>query len=191
LPIWTSFADRIQERLNQDDDVRLWQVALETVLGDAAFLCRQQRAKLEIVAQVGCCSHWLSPHNKGSWFRYGWFAWCSGYGSIGHCIFGLPEFKWSAAWKWVPRESSWEPLERIGSQRRLLFRVAVPARTARHVRAIIHTCWSPRTPTISEKMQRAYAFVKTGSEWRFDAMSGRWGEQRAVEYEKRAGRLSR
>jgi hypothetical protein len=189
--VWALFAGRIQEHLNQDDDVRLWQAALDTVLGDARFLCRHHRAKPEIVAQVGCCARWLSPHNKGSWFRYKRFAWASGYERTGRWTRGLPAFEWVTTWRWVPTDSSWEPLERIGGTRRLLFRVAVPARTARHVRAIIHTCWLPRTPTTSDKLLRAYAFVKTDSEWRFDSVSGRRGEKGAVEYEGGARRSLR
>jgi hypothetical protein len=174
--IWRLFAAQIEGHLTDDDDPRLWQAAIETIVADATFLCDRHVGKEHLFAEVGRCSHWLSPHNKGSWFSYARFAWPSGYGGSGWSISGLPEFDWSLIWKWT-RNVGWEPVERLDGKRRLVLRVAVPARTARHVRAVVHTQWSPGTPTLpKEKLVKAYGFQKSEDVWRFIAASGRNSE---------------
>jgi len=171
--IWQSFAGAIENYLTDDDDPRLWQVAIETMLGDATFLCHRYVGKEHLFVEVGRCFHWLSPHNKGSWFSYGRFAWPTGYGGSGRSITGLPEFDWSVTWKWTKRESGWKPVERLDGKRPLALRIAVPARTARYARAVIHTLWSPGSPTApNKKLLKGYAFQRSGNKWCFVATSG-------------------
>ena len=67
------------------------------------------------------------------------FAWPTGYGWHGSLIYGLPEFDWFLTWEWIMRDSRWEPADGIHRKRSLLFRIAIPARTTRHVRAVAHS----------------------------------------------------
>ena len=172
---WTSFANRLEEHLTDHDDPLLWQVAIQTVLTEAAFLCRHRRGKQEIFAEIGCCSHWMSPHNNGSWFSDGRFAWPTGYGSDGFTIMGLPQFDWSEKWMWIDGDDEhWKPVAKISGKRPLVFRMAVPARTARHVRAVVHTLWAPGSPTVpDEKLFQGYAFENTNDQWSCVATSGK------------------
>jgi hypothetical protein len=163
---WDDFDYYIRAALTADDDVRLWHVAVNEMFRDAEFLCRHARSKSPIYTQVGSCSHWLSPHNNGSWLADARFAWPSGYGGGRNSIFGLPEFDWSLTWRWNKRNNRWTPDDQIRGQRPLTFRVAVPARTAKHSRAVVHTIWMPASPTIPDtKLLQAYGFVNKDSEW--------------------------
>jgi hypothetical protein len=167
------FADRIGEHLRGDDDRDFWDTAVQTIIPDAEILCHRCSGKYRIFAQVGGCSHWLSPHNKGSWFPDPRFAWPTGYGRNGSLIFGLPEFDWSVSWEWIMGESRWEPIGVVHGKRFLLFRVALPARTARHVRAVAHTLWTPGPPTVPKKeLLQGYAFAKMKDGWHSVGISG-------------------
>jgi hypothetical protein len=178
-----SCSEAIESQLKDGDDHRLWQTVIQAVLADASFLCRQYRGKDEIFTEIGRCSHWWSPHAKGSWFSYKRFAWPSGYGSGGLAILGLPQFDWSLTWRWTQTESAWELIPQKSGKRPLVLRIAVPARTTRHVRAVVHTLWSPGSPTISnKKLLEGYAFEKIDDEWRFVAVSRRKGARELAEY---------
>jgi hypothetical protein len=168
-------APGLLEKLSDGDDPRLWEVAITRVFGDAEILSRSNRSKRPIFAQIGRCSHWLSPHNNGDWFKQiEKFAWPSGYGRNGSLIFGLPEFDWSVVWKWDETNAGWEAVPMLPGKRILLFRVALPGRTARHVRAVVHTIWTPGSPTIpKEELLQGYAFRKTDGVWKYVAVSGR------------------
>lgn len=92
MDLYSQFSPGIADHLRDADDAGLWSTAVGEVMTDATFLCRHRTVRTPIYARVGCCSHWLSPHNNGSWFRDGRFAWPSGYGGSGWSIRGLPEF---------------------------------------------------------------------------------------------------
>jgi hypothetical protein len=163
---WNDFSRDLRAKFTVDDDERLWQAAIDEVFGDAEFLCHQATSRTLVYARVGSCSHWLSPHNNGSWLPDAHYAWPSGYGANGHSILGLPEFDWSLMWRWNNRELSWTPESEYRGKRPLTFRVAVPARTARHIRAVVHALWTPGPPTVpTEKLVQAYGFMRTNSEW--------------------------
>lgn len=179
---WDEFGSRLRAELTVDDDLQLWQVAVTELLRDAEFLCRHAQSNSPIYTELGCCSHWLSPHNYGSWLADARFAWPSGYGGGRHSIFGLPEFDWSFLWQWSTRDKRWTPSEQIRGRRPLSFRVVVPARTARHSRAVVHAIWIPGSPTIPQtKLLQAYGFVKKGSEW--DCTS-KFGKDNAYDVER-------
>jgi hypothetical protein len=165
--IWPCFAILIEENLTTDDDPCLWQTALERIIPDAESICRNYRGKDRIFIQIGSCSHWMSPHNNGSWFPDARFAWPSGYGSTGSIIFGLPEFDWSLIWERIGNENDgWQAAERACGRRPLVLRVALPARTARHVRAVVHTVWRPGSPANPKtKLVQGYAFQRQNDRW--------------------------
>jgi hypothetical protein len=151
----------ITEHLSEDDDPDLWEVATTALLAEAAELARDARA--EVYAEVGCCHHWISPHRPIRWTVGGGFAWPFGYNKTvtGFSYRSLPEFTWSVCFRWTGED--WEP-DRTG-RRCLLFRVAIPARTARHFQAAIHTIWTPRSPTTREKLLQLYGFRKQTGVW--------------------------
>ena len=173
--LWQCFATGILECLTIDDDPNLWEMAVRKILTNAEYLCQSYRGPDQIFSRIGSCSHWLSPHNKGSWFKSDVkFAWPAGYGRSGSAIFGLPEFDWSLFWEWNKVDDLWKPVPRASGKRSLLFRVALPARTARHERAVVHTLWTPGSPTMpKEKFLKGYAFKKINGNWRYAATSGR------------------
>lgn len=172
--LWSCFAATV-EHLEAGDDPRLWRVAVETIVADAETLCRRTPGKGRVFARLGRCSRWMSPHNKGSWFKGRRFAWPTGYGSNGSTVFGLPEFDWSLTWEWgIGPHTRWEPAEGPAGKRPLLLRIALPARTARHVKAVAHTLWTPGPPTgPKEPLLQGYAFEKGPGGWRCVTTCGR------------------
>jgi hypothetical protein len=155
----------IAEHLTGDDDPELWDVATTTLLAEAEALA--SAAQQVVYTQVGCCHHWISPHHPIRWTADGGFAWPFGYDktTTGWSYRALPAFTWSAFLKWTGQ--AWEP-GRTG-KRCLVFRISIPARTARHMQAAIHTVWSPRSPTTKEKVVQLYGFRKQKGVWSLTA----------------------
>ena len=76
----------------------------------------------------------------------------------------------------------WEVAERIEGKRPLTLRVAVPARTTRHPRAVIHVLWTPGSPTtIRRKLLQAYGFERTGQRWELNTT---FGDRRPYEVQR-------
>ena len=171
---WDTFAAEICQKLTNDDDERLWQSAVNELFRDARFLCEHSRTNSLIFTRIGSCSHWLSPHNNGSWLQDARYAWPSGYGGSGWSIRGLPELDWSLSWQWEERDKTWVAVEEIHGKRPLIFRVAVPSRSARHQRAVVHALWTPGSPTVpKKKLLQAYGFTKVGERWECTSTFGR------------------
>jgi len=151
----------IAAHLTSDDDPDLWDVATTTLLAEAGVAAADSRDA--VYAQVGCCHHWISPHHPIRWTADGGFAWPFGYDNTttGWSYRALPEFTWSESLRWAG--GGWEP-GRTG-RRCLVFRVAIPARTARHLQAAVHTIWTPRSPTEREKVVQLFGFRKREGVW--------------------------
>jgi hypothetical protein len=152
---------RIACHLTQDDDPALWDVATTAVLADAGAAATGTRD--EVYVQIGCCHHWISPHRPIRWAAGGGFAWPFGYDptTTGWSYRALPAFTWSEWLKWTG--GGWEP-GRTG-RRCLVFRVAIPARTARHSQAAVHTIWTPRCPAGREKAVELFGFRRREGVW--------------------------
>ena len=169
----TSFAEvttmlhpQIVEHLTADDDLAYWDIAAATLLNEAE--ARAAQAKQDVYAEIGCCRHWISPHHPLRWYVGGeFFAWPFGYNKTvsGHEYCALPEFTWSESLKWTGE--AWE-LGRTG-ERRLVFRIAIPARTMRHLRASIHTIWTPNAPNTKDKSIELFGFRKRNGIWTLTA----------------------
>jgi hypothetical protein len=155
----------IAEHLTGDDDPDLWDVTTTTLLAEAAAAAVDTRE--EVYAQIGCCHHWISPHHPIRWTADGGFAWPFGYDktTTGWSYRALPAFTWSESLRWTG--DGWEP-GRTG-RRCLVFRVAIPARTARHLQAAVHTIWTPRSPTDREKVVQLFGFRKREGLWSLTA----------------------
>jgi len=154
----------ISAHLTADDDPDLWDVATTTLLAEAGATAADARE--EVYAQVGCCHRWIGPHLI-RWPADGGFAWPFGYDktTTGWSYRALPEYTWSESLKCTGQD--WEPV-RTG-KRCLVFRVTIPARTARHQQAAIHTIWTPRAPCSKEKIVRLYGFRKREGIWSLTA----------------------
>ena len=155
----------IAAHLTAEDDPDLWEVVTTTLLAEAGAAASDTRQ--EVYAQVGCCHHWISPHHPIRWAADGGFAWPFGYDktTTGWSYRALPEFAWSESLRWIG--DGWEQ-GRTG-RRCLVFRVAIPARTDRHLQAAIHTIWTPRPPTGSEKVVQLFGFRKREGVWSLKA----------------------
>lgn len=154
----------IAAQLDSTDDPGLWDVDVNTILADAAQMGRETHEV--IFARVGCCRHWIRPH-QSRWTAEGGFAWPFGYDktTTGFSFSALPELEWSIFFQWTG--ASWE-LGRTGA-RCLLLRVAIPARTTRHAQAAVHTIWTPRSPLSQEKVVQLYGFRKQDGIWQLMA----------------------
>jgi hypothetical protein len=139
---WTIFAPTIGRLLGEDDDPALWAAVIGVVYRDAQALCRLVPSSWEVTTQLGRCSHWLRPHQT-RWTADGGFAWPTGYAGRRWSREGLPEFDWSCEWCWRPDMGCWAEAGATQGVRRLVLRVAVPARSRRHRQAAVHTVWRP------------------------------------------------
>jgi hypothetical protein len=155
----------IAEHLTADDARELWEVATTTLLAQAASAAAD--APEEIYAQIGCCHHWISPHRPIHWTADGGFAWPFGYDktTTGFSYRAPPELTWSESLRWAG--GGWESGRM--ARRCLVFRVAIPARTARHLQAAIHTIWTPRDPSGNVKLVQLYGFRKREGAWALTA----------------------
>jgi hypothetical protein len=160
-------APLILQRLAADDDPDLWEVAVSMILADAVLLNESHE---EIFSQIGCCRHWVRPHQH-RWTADGGFAFPAGYNrtTTGFSFRALPELEWSIFFKW--NGAAWEQ-GRTG-RRCPLLRIAIPGRTARHLQAAVHTIWTPRSPSSKEKVVRLYGFRKKQGEWQLTATASR------------------
>lgn len=155
----------IAENLTRDDDADLWDVATATLLAEVEASVRG--TEQDVYAQIGCCHHWISPHHPIRWRAEGGFAWPFGYDktTTGWSYRALPGLSWSVFLKWTG--DAWE-LGRTG-RRCLVFRIAIPARTGRHLQAAIHTIWTPHSPSTKEKVVQLFGFRKRGGKWSLTA----------------------
>ena|GEM_PF-1491488 len=144
VDLWSAFEPVITPLLWDDDDPELWRAVVNGVYSDAQVLCRLVPRGWSIVTQLGRCSHWLRPHQT-RWTADGGFAWPSGYDGPRWSRSGLPEFDWSQQWSWRPQTAGWE-VHDAPQSRQIVFRVAVPSRSRRHLQAAVHTVWQPSTP---------------------------------------------
>ena len=155
----------IVAQLTEDDDPALWDVATNTILADASLTGRD--AKDDLFVQIGSCRHWIRPHGS-RWAAEGeFFAAPFGYDktTTGFSFRALPDLEWSVYFRWTG--GRWE-LGRTGA-RCLLRRIAIPARTTRHLQAAVHTIWTPRSPASKEKVVQLYGFRKKEGIWRLTA----------------------
>lgn len=151
----------IEQHLTRDDDPNFWDVATTKLLAEAASSAVD--AIDEVYVQIGCCHHWISPHRPIHWTAGGGFAWPFGYDKTtsGWSYRALPEFTWSEMFRWT--SEGWEP-GRTG-KRCLVFRVAIPGRTARRLQAAVHTIWIPHSPTTNERALKLFGFRKRRGKW--------------------------
>ena len=147
------------DRLDDEDDAALWQVALDHILAEL-------EKKPGMLVQVGRCSHWPRPH-QSHWLADGSFALPVGYG--GGQGSQIPQFDWSVFLEW--RGDTWIEAQSKGS--RTAIRITIPSRTTRHQQAAIHTIWM----TGKDKEWRLYGFRMQNGAWKCTAET-EWAEDR-------------
>jgi hypothetical protein len=175
------FASRITPHLGVDDAPSVWRDAVSLVIAEAEFLCAKADDKHSLFAEIGCCSNWMAPHHA-RWTADGGFAWPSGYSKSGFSLSGLPEFDWSLVWVFNTMTNSWSPVSRVTGKRPLVFRVALPARTARHRQAVVHTIWKPGPPPApKQRLVQFYGFRKTVDGWECTATKTHPGSEAVYE----------
>ncbi len=157
------FEDSIKPHLSLDDDLTLWLAFLNqfNVELDTYRLSK----KNDVFLQIGCCSHWLRPHQTRLTVAGG-FAYPVGYDKTISYGVGLPKFDWSEKFVFDKSQEMWLKTEKFFGKRKLVCRVAIPSRTNRHNQAAIHLLWSPGTPeTPDQKCKLFYGFRKRNKMW--------------------------
>jgi hypothetical protein len=146
--------------LTGEDDYDLWRLISLTV-GDDFFQHHKKRGTKGQAwyLRLGCCSHWVRPH-QSRWTAAGGFAWPAGYkGAAGHSLVeGLPEFDWSEVFRF--ESGRWMHVQKFSGKKQIVLRVAVPARTTRHMQAAVHSIWSDTNDVVF------YGFRKLTGEWK-------------------------
>ena len=168
--IWTALGTQVAAYLSSEDDHAAWETIASIVFSDAEALLLNLGSSVDVRTRFGRCSHWLRPHQT-RWTADGGFAWPSGYCGQGFSRFGTPEFDWFLEARWDPKSKCWLSVKPRPERRRtLLFRVAVPSRTARHDQAAVHTIWRPGPPQHRRKeLLQVYGFRKQDGAWRATA----------------------
>lgn len=182
--IWGEFENLVLPSLSDDDDEAFWRVAVATIYRDAEYLLRHNPEHKCITTRLGACSHWRAPH-RVRWKADGGFAWPSGYDGRRYSMMGLPELDWHVDLTWDPHRQRWEPTEvhTLPAARKVLtFDAALPARTARHAQAAVHTVWTPGWPARpTEELVVFYGYRKQGGEWTLRATGNTRMEREAFE----------
>ncbi|MCP4494500.1 MAG: hypothetical protein GY820_45455 [Gammaproteobacteria bacterium] len=166
LDTWSQFEHIISHNFCEEDDPTLWQAAINLIFHEASFLARCAADSTSITAVIGCCSHWLRPHQT-RWTADGGFAWPSGYGGRSYSRTGRPEHDWSTEFHWDPIGQIWSASKPdIIALERLVIRITVPARTSLHSQAAIPATWSKGTPVLPQKpIYQIYGFRKQSNQW--------------------------
>jgi len=165
---WRLIRDDLAANLTEDDDSKLWEFALATILGRTRADASLYAGKEAILVQIGCCSHWIRP----KWKTLSGMTCTSGYDPTvfptGVCGFNhLPAFDWSSKWRLDPASGSLEPMYGQPTRRPLCHRICIPARTSRHPQATVHTIWTPGSPdNPKRKWLILYGFERTERGWR-------------------------
>ena len=144
-------------KLSEDDDRDFWQTALSVLTDEFLHRYDKEAKYREWVFVVGICSHWVRPHNSSWKTNAGRFIYPEGY------MDSSPELDWSVTL--VCKDRCWTRLEKLPGKRRVTFRVAIPARTARHKQAAVNTRWSPGKDTV------LYGFRQRDGLWKCVAVS--------------------
>jgi hypothetical protein len=152
----TMLFERIAPKLVREDDHHLWPAALSVLADEFMQRCAEETQRGVRAMVVGACSHWVRPH-QSRWSAAGGFAYPQGYKN------SVPELDWSVIFAFRNRE--WSSVKKLSSKKTKVFRVAIPARTARHKQAAVHTQWSPRGETV------LYGFRKVAEKWECVAAS--------------------
>jgi hypothetical protein len=161
--------ESLRLNLTADDDPALWVLILRTVLIDAQGSGASNKHQEKQFLKIGVCSHWFRPH-QSRWTAAGGFAWPSGWhGVAGHSPRGLPELDWAALFERVG--GGWTARQKYCGKARYEIRVSIPARTARHAQAAIHTLWSPPNQRVF------YGFRKKEDDWKLAARSEFYAEE--------------
>lgn len=163
----TQILSEIEPHLTTNDDILLVSTFLMSWLHEYNSLHLKQGESFEVFLQIGACSHWLRPHQTRI-TAAGGFAYPAGYLGSSDSRTGLPEFDWYVLFRRKQRE--WILTEKFFGKRKLVLRVAFPARTTRHNQSVVHTIWTPGTPTNPKvKTETFYCFKKNANVWKLAA----------------------
>lgn len=168
------FERAIRPDLTEEDDISLWLVVLQTLLPDIKLLQDDASARTALYLEIGACSHWLRPHQT-RWTQGGGFAFPSGYESGNSCSrSGLPRHDWFVLFRWQAQAKQWQIVPpKYGSETKLICRVSIPTRTARHNQAAVCVWWLPGSPqNTRRKLTLLYGFRKKNGKWECVASAG-------------------
>lgn len=140
----------LQSKLAPHDDRELWRAALSVLADEFAQHYAEESGRGVWAMVVGACSHWVRPHNS-RWNAGGGFVYPDGYKD------SVPELDWSVIF--IVQNREWASVEKLPGKKTKVFRVAIPARTARHKQAAIHTRWAPNGKAV------LYGFRKVAEKW--------------------------
>jgi len=152
--------DFVENRLTAEDDPGAWREFLAIIGEEFVERYRAHGGKRPWFLRIGPCSHWWRSH-QARWTAAGGFTWPVGYSANGWP--GPPALDWSVILSFDGEH--WKRVEKFSGNRHVVLRVAVPARTARHKQAAVHTIWSTSQKPIF------YGFRNVGDRWLCVAVS--------------------
>jgi len=129
----------IKDQLTMQDDPAAWRVILAVIGEEFLERYRSEGAEKESwFLRMGACSHWVRPTRAAGSRRVDLR--CHRFKGASGWSHGLPEFDWSVILSFDGE--GWKRVDKFSSKKQVVLRVAVPARTARHKQAAVHTVWS-------------------------------------------------
>jgi hypothetical protein len=155
----------LRKGFDPSDDPSLWEAAWKEIVAPLEHEAERLDRRMELYVQIGRCSHWLRPHQTRLTVAGG-FAWPCGYEGGRYSRLGLPGLEWYAILRWSPDDSRWVAGRHFRGKRRVVCRVAVPGRTARHAQAVVHVRWEPGTiDSPHQKRTQYFAFRRGDQSW--------------------------
>jgi hypothetical protein len=167
---WQLIRDVLVSKLSKNDDLVLWEVALTMILGRTCADASLYTGKEAILVEIGRCSHWIRP----KWKTRSGMTWPFGYdpsvfhlGNMGAWFFtSNPHFDGSLKWQLNVESGALDLVQGQPTRRPLCHRICLPARTARHQKATVHTIWTPGSPeNPKKKWLILYGFERTDTGW--------------------------
>jgi hypothetical protein len=170
MNLWNLIYEDISSKLEADDCLDLWELAVNEIFHDLSFLCQPSNKSTIITVRIGRCSHWLRPHQT-RWAEGGGFAWPSGYGGRSLSRNGAPQHDWSTEVTWNPNAHNWSPYSPKRYRTSINMRISIPARTKQHDQAAIpvYSNGSPLIPGGQFKL--IYGYRRKKGVWSCEAVS--------------------
>jgi hypothetical protein len=157
----------VRDKLSTEDDPLLWEAVLTILANEFLRRYENESDSRSWYFLFGACSHWVRPHNS-RWNAAGGFVFPEGYQN------GVPELDWTVIT--LRDGQSWRQANKLSSKRQIVFRAAIPSRSARHQQAVVHTKWSiSQDPVL-------YGFRKLDGPWRCVAASDERSQGKILEY---------
>lgn len=164
--MWEQFADELTPCLDTDDDVSLWEVAVDLISRDVVRAVSAARSPIEIRLCIGRSLEW-THRTQTRWATEG-PRWSSGFGGAQKYRHRRPPLEWSTSW--LKTDKRFELTTSDPPTDGATVIIAMPPGTMLHQQAAVYANWTPRIPQKRNKAAiQLYGFDKKEAGWQLSA----------------------